>query len=50
MSSIKIEFEAGDGTVYSVEKDDAFTGTLCDSGNDLIDKAVAAIKRAAGLA
>ena len=47
MSSIKIEFEAPDGTTYSVEKDDAFAGTLCDSGNDLIDKAVAAIKRAA---
>ena len=49
MSSIKIEFEAPDWTTYSVEKDDALTSTLGDNGSALIDEAVAAIKRAAGL-
>ena len=47
MSSIKIEFEAPDGTTYSVEKDDAWTRTIADDGSGLIDKAVEAIKRAA---
>ena len=50
MSSITIEFETGDGTVYSIKKDTAFTGALCDNGLALIEEAVEAIKRAAGLA
>ena len=49
MSSIKIEFEAPDGTTYSVEKDDARTRTLADEGLALLEEAVEAIKRAAGL-
>lgn len=49
MSSIKIEFEAPDGTTYSVEKDDALTYTLADDGSALIDNGVEALKRLAGL-
>ena len=49
MSSIKIEFEAPDGTTYSVEKDDAWTSTLADDGSALIDEGVEALKRLAGL-
>ena len=49
MSSIKIEFEAPDGTVYTVEKDDAWTSTLGDDGSMLIDAGVEALKRLAGL-
>lgn len=49
MSSIRIVFEAVDGTVYSIEKDDAWTHTLADNGLALVEEAVEAIKRAAGL-
>ena len=49
MSSIKLEFEAPDGTVYTVEKDDAWTSTLGDDGSMLIDEGVEALKRLAGL-
>ena len=49
MSRIKIEFEAPDGTTYSVEKDDALTSTLGDDGSALIDEGVEALKRLAGL-
>lgn len=49
MSSIKIEFEAPDGTTYSIEKNDAWTRTLTDNGLALLEEAVAAIKRAARL-
>lgn len=49
MASIRIEFQAEDGTVYNIEKDDAWTRTLGDDGLALLEEAVAAIKRAAGL-
>ena len=49
MNEVTIRFTTGGGETFTVRMDDAFTGTLCDSGNDLIDKAVEAIKRAAGL-
>ena len=49
MSSIKIEFEAPDGTTYTVEMDDALTHTLADDGSALIDKGAEALKRLAGL-
>ena len=49
MSSIKIEFEAPDGTTYTVEMDDALTHMLADDGYALIDKGAEALKRLAGL-
>lgn len=47
MNEVTIRFTTGGGETFTVRMDDALTGALCDSGSALIDKAVAAIKRAA---
>lgn len=49
MSSITISFTAPDSTVYTVEtSDDGYRG-FSDSGEELIDRTVYAIKRMAGM-
>ena len=47
MNEVTIEFTNGGQETFTVTMDDSWTGALCDNGSDLIDKAVAAIKRAA---
>lgn len=49
MSSIKIEFEGPDGSGYTVSLDDFYTHSLASNGEELIDRAVCAIKKAAGM-
>lgn len=49
MSSIKIEFEGPSGSVYTISMDDFYTYSLDSNGEELIDRAVRVIKRAAGL-
>lgn len=46
MNEVTIVFRNAGGETFTVRMDVAFTGTFADNGNDLINKAVEAIKRA----